>query len=135
LLIILVLNKLLDLILNDAHVDGCEGFDNTGNSIPKLSDIFWVQSEAFPNTLDARMFAYFLILVDKFPDIGDDTFATLRYMFQLFLLLLVGYVGLNVQYDNGKPSHSVYVLISINDMPPHSRENERRKSLTRRGEI
>lgn len=75
LLLVLVVDKILYLVLSDANIDSIERLNDAANSIPELSDIFWVQFESFPNILDAGTLAYFFVLVNHSPDVLNQTFA------------------------------------------------------------
>ena len=71
LFLILVFDKLLNLILGDAHIYSSEGLDDAANPIPKFSNVFWVQFEAFPNMFDTRLLVYLSVFANNLPDIVD----------------------------------------------------------------
>ncbi|KAJ6153540.1 hypothetical protein N7470_006499 [Penicillium chermesinum] len=71
LFLILVVEKLLNLILGDAHIDSSKGINDAANPIPKFSNVFRVQFEAFPDVIDARLLVYLSVFTNDIPDILD----------------------------------------------------------------
>lgn len=113
LFLILVVDKLLNLILRDAHIDSSERSDDAANPVPEFSDICWIQCEAFPDMFDAWRLVYLSVFANHSPDVLVEDLALVCYVLQLFFLILAWYMCLNILYNIGEVSHSMSVQFSM----------------------